>query len=90
MWSVLETIENGMVCVAASPAVWVVDDHILHWPPGIANRGVISDPQPDWTRHMCRVLRTNIGKHEYLITITISLVRCVTVFTQGVYEGHFR
>lgn len=61
MWSVSETIENGIVCVSASPSVWIVD-RILYWPPGIANRSLISSPESNWIPHLCRVLKENIGK----------------------------
>lgn len=62
MYAVSETIENGEVMVTGHPRIWVVDGHVLLWPPsGNIDRSVIITPGPNWTRHECRILKDKIG-----------------------------
>ncbi len=60
-FAVSETIENGEEMVTRHPRIWVVG-HVLHWPPSSnVNLSICIPPGPDWTRHMCRVLKDKIG-----------------------------
>lgn len=64
LFCVVETIENGKILCSAVPEIWVVDGHILYWPPGSANtmnRSQPIPPQSDWIPHMCKVLKKSIG-----------------------------
>lgn len=64
MFSVSETIENGKLLVTATRGIWIIDG-ILYWPPPgqQIDRSLLIAPGPDWIPHMCRVLRSNIGKY---------------------------
>lgn len=65
LFCVNETIEYGNVMVTACPEIWV-DGHILYWPPGEIDRSQPLPPQPDWIPTMCRVLKSSIGKPDFL------------------------
>lgn len=60
MFSVAETIENGTLMVTSCRSIWI-EENILYWPPGVVDIRKNVPRQPDWTPHMCKVLKENIG-----------------------------
>lgn len=60
LYAVVETIENGNICVTVASKIWIID-HILYWPPGKVDLRNPTPPESDWVPHMCKVLRGSIG-----------------------------
>lgn len=68
---VSETIEDGKLLVTASPEIWA-NGNILFWPPRHVDRSVPTPPQSNWTPTMCKVLKSSIGKTEYISSCAFS------------------
>lgn len=70
MYSIVETIENGTVLVSACASIRI-EDKVLYWPPAGSSikRNDLSPPGSDWTPHMCKILKENIGKNSNLFAL---------------------